>query len=274
MSLGADVPRADVLPLVTADDAIARLERLLADIGAAPSDTMLAFDADGTLWSGDVGIDNFEALLDRSAILPAAASTLCDEAAASNLPAAESPTAQARILYEAYERGAYAEERAFRMMAYAFAGHRAEEVRTFAAEVARATGLRDRLHAEVLPILAWAERRGVLRYVVSASHAVVVASCVEQMGLPIDGIFAMSQAEQDGRFLAHIVEPVTYGAGKTAALTAGVRGKALLGAFGDSGFDLHLLREARLAVAVRPKPELRARAAECTGLVELVSAPA
>ena len=272
MSLGADIPRADVLPRVTTDDVIARLEGLLADIGVAPSDTMLAFDADGTLWSGDVGIDNFEALLERGAILPAAGSTLRDEAAASNLPAAASPTAQARILYEAYERGAYSEEGAFRMMAYAFAGRCAEEVRAFAAEVARAKGLRDRLHAEVLPVLGWASRRGVLRYVVSASHAVVVASCVEQLGLPIDGIFAMSQAEEEGRFSAHILEPVTYGAGKTAALTAGVRGKALLGAFGDSGFDLHLLCEARLAVAVRPKPELRARASECSGLVELVPA--
>jgi phosphoserine phosphatase len=69
--------------------------------------------------------------------------------------------------------------------------------------------------------------------------------------------------------VARIDEPATYGAGKTAALRAGVAGKVLLGAFGDSAFDLHLLREARLAVAVRPKPELRARAAECSGLVEL-----
>jgi phosphatidylglycerophosphatase C len=272
MSRGSDAPRANVLPLVTTDDVVARLEALLAATDQAPSETLLAFDADGTLWSGDVGIDNFEALLERGAILPAAAATLRDEAAASGLPVAETPTAQARVLYDAYLRGAYSEERAFRMMACAFAGYREEEVRTFAAGVAHTTRLRDRMHAEILPIVAWASRRGVLRYVVSASHAVVVASSIEQMGLGMDGLFAMSQAERDSRFLPSIVEPATYGAGKTAALFAGVRAKLLLGAFGDSAFDLHLLREARLAVAVRPKPELRARATECAGLVELAQA--
>ena len=273
MSLGSDAPGANLLPLVTTDDAVARLEGLLSETGRAPSETLLAFDADGTLWSGDVGIDNFEALLEGGVVLPAAASTLREEATACGLPLAADPTAQARVLYQAYAQGAYSEDRAFRMMAYAFAGYRAEEVRRFAAEVARTRGLRDRLHREVLPIVAWASRRGVLRYVVSASHAVVVESAIEQMGLPIDGIFAMAQVEEEGRFSARIVEPATYGAGKTAALSAGVRGKALLGAFGDSGFDLHLLRAARLAVAVRPKPELRARAAECSGLVELAPLP-
>jgi phosphatidylglycerophosphatase C len=273
MSLGSDAPRPSVLPLVTAEHIVERLEALLSDGAGRATETLLAFDADGTLWSGDVGIDNFEALLDRGAVLPAALSMLRDEATSAGLPLAEDATAQARILYQAYERGAYSEERAFRTMACGFAGYRKEEVRAFAAGVAGATRLRARLHAEVLPILAWASRRGVLRYIVSASHAVVVASSIEQMGLSIDGIFAMSQAEEEGVLLARLIEPATYGAGKTAALYAGIGDKTLLGAFGDSAFDLHLLREARLAVAVRPKPELRARAAECSGLVELAPAP-
>jgi phosphoserine phosphatase len=233
---------------------------------------MLAFDADGTLWSGDVGIDNFEALLEKEAILPAAGSMLRDEAAECGLPSAQNPTAQARILYEAYARDAYPEDRAFLMMACAFAGYREDEVRSFAAGVAAATGLEARVHAEVLPIIAWAARRGVPRYVVSASHALVVKSCIERLGLPIDGVFAMSQAAEQGRLVARIEPPVTYGAGKTEALRAGAASKTLLGAFGDSAFDLHLLREAQLAVAVRPKAGLRSRAAECTGLVELAPA--
>jgi phosphoserine phosphatase len=128
------------------------------------------------------------------------------------------------------------------------------------------------LHPEVTPVVAWAARRGIARYVVSASHAIVVTTSVELLGLPIDGVFAMSQVAEDGVLVARLVEPVTYGVGKTDALRAGVAGKTLLAAFGDSPFDLHLLREARLAVAVRPKPELRARAAECSGLVELAPA--
>jgi phosphoserine phosphatase len=274
MSFGSDISSGASLPIVTSDDVIARLEVLLHSLGEERSQALLAFDADGTLWSGDVGIDNFEALLAKCAVLPAALEMLRDEASRANLALAADPTAQARILYEAYGRGAYPEENAFRVMACAFAGYREEVVRGFAAEVAHATGLAMRLHPELLPVVRWAYRTGIRRYVVSASHALVVKSCVELLGLPIDGVFAMSQLEHDGVLVARLRQPVTYGAGKTEALRAGVAASALLGAFGDSAFDLDLLREARLAVAVRPKPGLRARAGECRGLVELaVAAP-
>ena len=65
----------------------------------------------------------------------------------------------------------------------------------------------------------------------------------------------------------------TYGAGKTAALQKGVPGAKLWGAFGDSVFDLAMLRAARIRVAVRPKPELRRQAAACPGLIEILRAP-
>jgi phosphatidylglycerophosphatase C len=265
---GGDAP----LPLVTSDEVIARLETIFMAFGRAPGESLLAFDADGTLWTGDVGIDNFEALLAESAVMTAALPMLRDEASSAGLPLADDATAQARILYEAYGRDAYPEENAFRVMACAFAGYREEAVRRFAANVADSARLAARLHAEVVPILAWAARRDIPRYVVSASHAIVVESSLDRVGLAFNGVFAMSQLSENGVLVARLREPVTYGAGKTEALRAGVHGKTLLGAFGDSAFDLHLLREARIAVAVRPKPGLRARATECGGLVELLAA--
>ena len=111
-------------------------------------------------------------------------------------------------------------------------------MRKFALEVAASSGLGARLHPEVIPVVRWAERQGIGRYVVSASHAIVVESCIELLRLPIDGVFAMSQAEEDGFLVARLREPVTYGAGKTEALRGGITGKMLLGAFGDSAFDL------------------------------------
>ncbi|MET0591563.1 MAG: HAD family hydrolase [Polyangiaceae bacterium] len=261
------------LALMTSAEVIARLEAIASSIAGPPAETLLAFDADGTLWSGDVGIDNFEALLATSAVLPAALPMLREEARGASLPISDDPTAQARMLYDAFLRDAYDEERAFRMMAAVFAGYREDDVRAFAAAVAGKTGLPERLHPEVRPILDWAARCQVPIYVVSASHALVVQSSLEFVGLPVAGLFAMKQALEDGLLTTRIVEPVTYGAGKTEALRAGVTGKTLLGAFGDSAFDLHLLRDAKLAVAVRPKDGLRARAAECTGLCELAVAP-
>lgn len=39
--------------------------------------------------------------------------------------------------------------------------------------------------------------------------------------------------------------------------------------FGDEVFDVEMLKEAKVAVAIRPKARLRGRASEITGLVEL-----
>src|SRR5262245_26160637 len=49
-------PEASTLELVSSDEVVARLS---ADV---PFGAVLAFDADGTLWSGDIGIDTFTAL--------------------------------------------------------------------------------------------------------------------------------------------------------------------------------------------------------------------
>ena len=73
--------------------------------------------------------------------------------------------------------------------------------------------------------------------------------------------------------LARLAGPATYGPGKVAALRARVHGATIVAAFGDSPYDLSMLCEAELPVAVRPKSALRERAAECPALVEL-AAPA
>jgi phosphoserine phosphatase len=57
-----------------------------------------------------------------------------------------------------------------------------------------------------------------------------------------------------------------YGAGKCVAGRALLVGSHWLGAFGDNVFDLEMLLEAELGVAVRPKPALRARLAEIPGV--------
>ena len=45
--------------------------------------------------------------------------------------------------------------------------------------------------------------------------------------------------------------------------------RVLYAAFGDNAFDVAMLREARVPVAIRPKPRLLERAGEVDGLVVL-----
>jgi phosphoserine phosphatase len=155
------------------------------------------------------------------------------------------------------------------MMAWAFAGFREDEARAFGLEVVEAVGLASRLHPEAVPILHWARANALPLYVVSASCAIVVRAALERLALPVTAVFGMTPAVENGVVLPRVNEPVTYGPGKVEALRRGAHGAPLIGAFGDSAYDLAMLAEAGVAVAVRPKPELRARAAACPGLVEL-----
>src|SRR3954467_10855524 len=130
MSTAAETP----LLVVSSDEIVTRLG------GEAPKDAIIAFDADGTLWSGDIGVDTFEMLLAERAIREAALSALRDEAESAQLRLASDANDQARILYEAFQKGTYPEERAFSTMAWAFAGYLPEEVRAFAARVVERVG--------------------------------------------------------------------------------------------------------------------------------------
>ncbi|HEX9295950.1 MAG TPA: HAD family hydrolase [Polyangiaceae bacterium] len=250
-------------PVLASDEVIA-----LLDEGLSPN-AMLAFDADGTLWSGDIGVETFESVLDKRALRRDALEALQAEARLYRVPLHDDPNDQARQLHDAYQHGAYPEERAFPMMAWAFAGFRTNEMRAFGREVVQDGALATRVHPEVLPILRWAAKRALPVYVVSASQAGVVRVAVELLQLPITDVFAMSPDVEDGVLQPRLIEPVTYGAGKTAALRASVPDKILLGAFGDSPFDAAMLREAKVAVCVRPKPDFLT-GARCPGLIELL----
>ncbi len=255
------------LLVVSSDEVIARLG------GDVPENAVLAFDADGTLWSGDIGIDTFETLLADAAIRAETLPALREQAQQSSLELRDDANEQARVLYEGYQRGLYAEELAFPMMAWAFAGYSPAELRAFATKVIDRVGLRGRLHGEVLPVIAWAKARAIPLYVVSASPSFVVRTAIDLLALPFADVFAMLPAMDGDRIAPRIVPPVTYGAGKTAALQKGVPGTILLGGFGDSVFDLAMLNAARIRVAVRPKPELVRQASACPGLIELLRHP-
>ena len=74
MLFGADRPDDSPLCVLSPEDVVARLAE-----GASPG-AALAFDADGTLWSGDIGIDAFEALLEKRGVRGLALSSLRTEA--------------------------------------------------------------------------------------------------------------------------------------------------------------------------------------------------
>jgi phosphoserine phosphatase len=230
---------------------------------------MVVCDADGTLWSGDVGVDAFEALVEQRAVRPEVREPLEREAREHGLEARGDANELAASIWAACERGAFPERRCYEIMTWVFAGFAPEQAAQVAREAQARRGLERRLHAEMLAVVKWAAGAGVDLRVVSASPVFAVRPAVESMGMAADRVIAAVPAVVAGRIAPGMAEPIPYGEGKVRALRERAQGATVVGAFGDNGLDVEMMKLARVAAAVRPKPALVARAGEVPGIVEL-----
>jgi phosphatidylglycerophosphatase C len=233
----------------------------------------IAFDGDGTLWSGDIGEDLFEALIEDGRFSLVAHVALAGEAEAQGIDATGDPASIARRIHAAYLAGTFPEERVCEIMAWAFAGWAKAELDAFAANVISKVGLDGRLHGEAIRIVAWARERNISTYLVSASPRGIVEQAAALVGIQLANVAsATEECDANGVVLASVVRPIPYGPGKVMHLRAKLAARPLYAAFGDNAFDVAMLRESRTPVAIRPKPRLIERAAEVPDLIVLESA--
>jgi phosphatidylglycerophosphatase C len=111
----------------------------------------IAFDGDGTLWSGDVGDDLFRAFLAKGRVEPPAAAAIeafAREHGVSARQGGKGGTQLAAAIYDAYLAGSVPEEPVCEVMTYACAGWPVENVVAFAREVVLGAGLIARLQSE------------------------------------------------------------------------------------------------------------------------------
>lgn len=230
----------------------------------------VAFDGDGTLWSGDIGEDFFEALLRDNTFHDVAHKALVHEAKGAGLDAAGNAGALCRRIHDAYVAGTFEEERMCEIMAWAFAGWQRAKVDAFAASVIENAKLEARFHRETMRVVEWARSRSIETYLVSASPRAIVEAAARKVGIPSANVIATREAvDVDDIVLANVERPIPYGAGKVAHLRQKMGTRSLLGAFGDNVFDVAMLQHAKTAVAIRPKARLIDRAGDVDGLVVL-----
>jgi HAD superfamily phosphoserine phosphatase-like hydrolase len=256
------------LQIATADAIALRID---AARSARPGGAV-AFDGDGTLWSGDVGDDFFAAFLAKGRVEPAAVRAMLALARDHDVLAPAGGAALPVAIHDAYLAGRIPEERAYEMMAYACAGWPAVEVTAFAREVVQSGGLLARIHPETAKLVEWAKRVGVEAFVVSASPRAVVVEAARALGFDAEHVLAATAVEEEGVQCARVLVPIPYGEGKVERLTEKIGARPLYAAFGDNVFDIPLLRLAEVGVAVRPKPRLLERAGDVPGLVGLARA--
>jgi phosphoserine phosphatase len=263
----------DTLPRLSAAEVIERLARA-REAAPAGAPCALAFDADGTIWRGDVGVDLFEALLSADAIRPPAARALEALAREVGVAQGEKPAAQARALYESWEKNLSPrcpEDKTFAMMAWIYAGFTEEELAAFARDVLERGGIAQRIRPEVREIVAWARAHGVEVLVASASPIAPVVEGVRHLDIRRESIFALTPRIEGGVVQPELTGVFVYADGKATAVKQGRPGAAVLGSFGDSAYDAALLRLASVPVAIGPGPGLLRVAASVPGLVELAT---
>jgi phosphatidylglycerophosphatase C len=230
---------------------------------------LFAFDADGTLWSGDVGDDVFHAAVGAGLLREAARPALMREASAHDLDTAGGASELAARIHAAYLAGRYPERSAYAMMAWCYAGFSRPELTALACATFERTGLAERLHGELEPILRFAREASVRIVIVSASPHAIVCEGARLWGIEAEAVAAARPALDGETILDHLVSPVPYAEGKLLALRELSPEGELIASFGDSVFDIELLRAAQVGVAVRPKPALRARLPELAGIALL-----
>jgi phosphoserine phosphatase len=213
---------------------------------------VLATDADGTLWDGDVGLALFEAVLAEDAIRDAAREGLAEEARSFGLDDQGSTHALATRLFAFYNDDKYPLDRAFAMMAWVFAGYTLAEMDAFAKRVLTAQRYDDRIRPNMRAMVEGARALGLEVWVVSASCVAAVNAGVASLGITHERVVAMTPKTIGNVIASGIEGPVVYGAGKVKALNAACGKARILAAFGDSGWDAEMLREAELPGLVSP----------------------
>ncbi len=221
---------------------------------------MLVFDADGTLWTGDVGLDLFVHALESSSFKPEARDALAAEAATLGLVSASlSAVDVARALFVAYEADRYDHARAYAMMAWAFAGFSEAEMLAYAELVLEKVRIGERLIDSSRAALEWAQQEGINVTICSASPRAVVEVGARHFGLAPRDVIAVTPSVTASVLQPRLVDgALPYAEGKVARLRSERASFHLLGAFGDSAADAHFMRLAEVPVAVQPSSALRA----------------
>jgi phosphoserine phosphatase len=249
---------------VDAPKVIALLERARV---AGPSG--LAFDADGTLWAGDVGEDVFETACASGELRDEARPELDRVASAHGLPTQGTPSEVAHRIYTAYRAGAVNELLTCEVMTWAYAGHTVDELVAFARHALTERKLTERVRRVLQPIFDFASKDGLRVIVVSASPEVIVAEALRLAGIPVSVLKGARGASSGGRIEPRLEGRVPYGLEKPVAGKELLGSHDWLGSFGDNAFDVEMLKAARIGVAVHPKPALRARLGEVSNVVVL-----
>lgn len=216
---------------------------------------VVATDADGTLWEGDVGDALFRHMAQRDAFSPdgrAAIAALCARLLG------EVPTtvvAQADALIAGHSDGRVPIEALCDLEAQCSGERPRQEWDALLREVA--TVFASRMRDESVRLLHALRGEGYAVHVVTGSLAALVEATLAAAGVAADRVSGGVLLEAQGRVLPLLAGPIPLHGGKVEALRGAGHWPAAVG-LGDGGWDASFLDGCALPLLVHPKPALLA----------------
>ena len=221
---------------------------------APPHRAVIASDADGTIWRGDIGDDLFIEALTRHPVGPVAREDLqrhARELLGSSAPSSLPDLAHAFV--DAYRAGHIDIVRICELQACALGDRSVAELDALVDVVAGAA--RERVRPDVRALFDLAARAGVAVHVVSGSLGLAVARTLDAAGVAYASVSGAELAVDDAHVRAALAGPIPLHAGKVRALEAVGAWPPALG-LGDGGWDAPFLQGCEAALLVHPAPAL------------------
>lgn len=225
------------------------------------------FDADGTLWRGDIGDAGFAAAVSAGLVEDATvAGPLRVWGARWGLVLdGDNRAALARIIDAASTRELEATERKngwvegtwrqelYGMQAWIYAGHTITEIEAFGGALFD-RGFADGIFDDMRRLVDALTQRGVDVWIASASTTALVVPGAARLGIDRSRVLGMEPHVDDRGLIHASLKRSTYGNGKALAVREALGGRPLM-AFGDSvlSTDRELLALAHVPVAVATK---------------------
>jgi phosphoserine phosphatase len=204
----------------------------------------VAFDCDGTLWSGDAGERFFDWTLRTDGSSPDVLG--------------HGVTSQGmRDRHAAYRRGEIDEATMCGEMTTMYRGI-SDQKMLRAAEIFFEQFFVKQIFPEMRELVRRLQETGAEIWAVSSSNEWAIRAAMKYFAIPPSHILA-AKVELEGDIATDRLIRVPSGAGKTSALRE-VAKKEMDAAFGNSRWDVEMLTAAKHAFAVNPNPDLEALA--------------
>jgi HAD superfamily phosphoserine phosphatase-like hydrolase len=199
-----------------------------------------AFDCDGTLWAGDAGEGFFSWEFDQGLV-------------------AEEVVRRERARYAEYRAGKVSEDEMCAAMVTLHQGLREAEVQSAAARYFEEKML-SQIFPEMQRLVHQLPEMECDVWAVSSSNDWVIREAMKHFGIPENRILAASARVEHGCITDQMVR-LPSGEGKPRVIRE-VVGRDPDAAFGNSRWDVEMLKIARHPFAVNPNPDLEKLAAE------------